>query len=214
MSDTHTHDENKSPHPHPKQPDTEDGPLTDYVVMTEAVGELLIEKGVFSADDLRAMIETIDTKTPADGGRVIARAWLDPEFKVRFMEDVNAAAEKLGIDAGTIPIRAVENTHEVHNVIVCTLCSCYPKMLLGLPPDWYKARAYRSRVVSDPRGVLREFGTEIASDVEIRVHDSTADLRYMVLPMRPDGTEGMGEGELAEIVNRDSMIGVTTVRKP
>ena len=214
MSDTITHDKNKSPHPHPKQPDTEDGPLTDYMVMTEAVGELLIEKGVFRADDLRAMIEAIDSKTPADGGRVIARAWLDSEFKVRFMEDVNAAAEELGIDAGTIPIRAVENTPEVHNVIVCTLCSCYPKMLLGLPPDWYKARAYRSRVVGDPRGVLREFGTQIADDVEVRVYDSTADLRYIVLPMRPDGTEGMTEDALVAIINRDSMIGVTTVRKP
>ena len=214
MSDTRPFSDDKWLHPHPKQPDIEDGPLTDYMVMTEAVGDLLIEKGVFSAGDLRAMIESIDTKSPTDGGRVIARAWLDQEFKVRFMEDVNAAAEELGIDAGTIPIRAVENTSEVHNVIVCTLCSCYPRMLLGLPPDWYKARAYRSRVVRDPRGGLREFGTEISSDVEIRVHDSTADLRYMVLPMRPDGTEGMGEGELAAIVNRDSMIGVTTVRKP
>ena len=214
MSDSHIHGDDKWSHSHPKQPDIEDGPLTDYMVMTEAVGDLLIEKGVFSAGDLRAMIESIDTKSPTDGGRVIARAWLDQEFKVRFMEDVNAAAEELGIDAGTIPIRAVENTSEVHNVIVCTLCSCYPRMLLGLPPDWYKARAYRSRVVRDPRGVLREFGTEIASDVEIRVHDSTADLRYMVLPMRPNGTEDMGEDELAAIVNRDSMIGVTTVSKP
>ena len=214
MSDTRPLGDDKWLHRHPKQPDIEDGPLTDYMVMTEAVGDLLIEKDVFSAGDLRAMIESIDTKSPTDGGRVIARAWLDQEFKVRLMEDVNAAAVELGIDAGTIPIRAVENTSEVHNVIVCTLCSCYPRMLLGLPPDWYKARAYRSRVVRDPRGVLREFGTEIASDVEIRVHDSTADLRYMVLPMRPDGTEGMGEGELAAIVNRDSMIGVTTVRKP
>ena len=128
------------------------------------------------------------------------------------MEDVNAAAEKLGIDAGTIPIRAVENTHEVHNVIVCTLCSCYPRMLLGLPPDWYKARAYRSRVVRDPRGVLREFGTEIASDVEIRVHDSTADLRYLVVPLRPEGTDGMSEAKLADLVTRDSMIGVARAR--
>ena len=214
MSDSHIHGDDKWSHSHPKQPDIEDGPLPDYMVMTEAVGDLLIEKGVFSAGDLRAMIESIDTKSPTDGGRVIARAWLDQEFKVRFMEDGNAAAEELGIDAGTIPIRAVENTSEVHNVIVCTLCSCYPRMLLGLPPDWYKARAYRSRVVRDPHGVLREFGTEIADDVEIRVHDSTADLRYMVLPMRPDGTEGMGEGELAAIVNRDSMLGVTTVRNP
>lgn len=214
MSDIHTHDHDDWPHPHPKQPDTEDGEFTDYMAMAAAVGNLLIEKNIISRDDLRATIESIDSRSPADGAKVIARAWVDPAFKSRLLEDANAAADELGLDAGTIPIRAVENTPEVHNVIVCTLCSCYPRMLLGLPPDWYKSRAYRSRAVRQPREVLREFGTEIADDVEVRVHDSTADLRYMVIPMRPEGTENLSEDELAALVNRDSMIGVTTAGKP
>lgn len=214
MSDIHTHDHDDWPHPHPKQPDTEDGEFTDYMAMAAAVGNLLIEKNIISRDDLRATIESIDSRSPADGAKVIARAWVDPAFKSRLLEDANAAADELGLDAGTIPIRAVENTPEVHNVIVCTLCSCYPRMLLGLPPDWYKSRAYRSRAVREPREVLREFGTEIADDVEVRVHDSTADLRYMVIPMRPEGTENLSEDELAALVNRDSMIGVTTAGKP
>jgi nitrile hydratase len=214
VSDIHTHDHDDWPHPHPKQPDTEDGEFTDYMAMAAAVGNLLIEKNIISRDDLRATIESIDSRSPADGAKVIARAWVDPAFKSRLLEDANAAADELGLDAGTIPIRAAENTPEVHNVIVCTLCSCYPRMLLGLPPDWYKSRAYRSRAVREPREVLREFGTEIADDVEVRVHDSTADLRYMVIPMRPEGTENLSEDELAALVNRDSMIGVTTAGKP
>ncbi len=210
MSETTTDDD--WPYPHPKQPDTEDGPLTDYMAMTEAVAELLIDKEVFSADDMRRTLEIIDSKSPAEGGRMVARAWVDPDFKARMMEDVNAAAEELGIDAGTIPIRAVESTPEIHNVIVCTLCSCYPRYLLGLPPDWYKSRAYRSRVVREPRAVLAEFGTEIPDGVEVRVHDSTAELRYMVLPLRPEGTGDMDEDALAKIVTRDSMIGTTRIK--
>lgn len=216
MSDTHSHDHDHdhlhNPHgPHPYQPDLEDSPFTHHQVMAEAVGELLVEKGVFSADDLRAMIELIDSKSPAEGTRVVARAWSDPEFKKRVLENVNDAATELGIDPGTIPIRAVENTEEVHNVVVCTLCSCYPRLLIGLPPDWYKSRAYRSRVVREPRTVLKEFGTEINTNTELRVHDSTADLRYLVIPKRPQGTEGMTEEELAALVTRDSMIGVTAL---
>ena len=210
MSETTTDDD--WPYPHPKQPDTEDGPLTDYMAMTEAVAELLIDKEVFSADDMRRTLEVIDSKSPAEGGRMVARAWVDPDFKARMMEDVNAAAEELGIDAGTIPIRAVENTKDVHNVLVCTLCSCYPRYLLGLPPDWYKSRAYRSRVVREPRAVLAEFGTEIPDGVEVRVHDSTAELRYLVLPLRPEGTRDMDEDALAKIVTRDSMIGTTRIK--
>jgi nitrile hydratase subunit alpha len=196
-------------HPHPHQPDIEDQPFKYHQVLAEAVGELLIEKGVFSADELRRSIEFIDTRHPAQGARVIARAWVDPAFRARLLEDVNAAAAELGIEAGAIPIRAIENTASVHNVIVCTLCSCYPKGLLGLPPDWYKSRAYRSRTVREPRVVLAEFGTEIPPEVEVRVHDSTADLRYMVLPMRPEGTEDLDEEQLAALVTRDCMIGVT-----
>ncbi len=212
MSESHSHGDPDWPYPHPKQPDTEDGPLTDYMAMTEAVAELLIDKKVFSADDMRKTLEDIDSKSPAEGGRMVARAWMDPDFKARMMEDVNAAAEEMDIDAGTIPIRAVENTKDVHNVLVCTLCSCYPRYLLGLPPDWYKSRAYRSRVVREPRAVLAEFGTHIPDDVEVRVHDSTAELRYMVLPLRPEGTEDMDEDALAEIVTRDSMIGTTQIK--
>ena len=207
MSDSHGH---SHPHgqPHPFQPDVEDSPLTHYQLLELAVGELLMEKGVFSGGDFRRTLEDIDSRNPADGAKVVARAWVDPDFRTRLLADTNAAAAELGVDAGTIPIMTVENTPEVHNVIVCTLCSCYPRLLLGLPPDWYKSRAYRSRVVREPRPVLAEFGTVIADDVEVRVHDSTAELRYLVLPMRPAGTEGMSEAELAALVSRDCMVGV------
>ena len=210
----HSHDHGHGHQPHPYQPDLEDTPLTHYQVMTQAVGDLLIDKGVFSADELRAMIESIDAKSPAAGARMVARAWSDEAFKARMLEDVNKAAEELGMDAGAIPIRAVENTADVHNVIVCTLCSCYPRLLIGLPPDWYKSRSYRSRTVREPRKVLGEFGTAIPEGVEVRVHDSTADLRYMVLPARPAGTEGWSEDALAELVTRDCMIGVTLPKSP
>ncbi|MEE8352351.1 MAG: nitrile hydratase subunit alpha [Rhodospirillales bacterium] len=211
MTDHHHHDDDW-PYPHPKQPDTEDAPFTDHMAITEAVTELLIDKNIFTADDMRKMVEYIDSKSPAEGARMIARAWTDPDFKARMLDDVNAAAVEMDIDAGTIPIRCVENTPKAHNVIVCTLCSCYPRMLLGLPPDWYKSRAYRSRMIREPRAVLAEFGTEISDAVETRVHDSTADLRYMVLPMRPKGSEGMEENALADLVTRDSMIGVTVIK--
>ena len=210
MSKTHSHDDDW-PYPHPQQPDIEDGPLTDLMIMTDAVTELLIDKEVFSADDMRRTLEAIDSKSPAEGARMVAHAWLAPDFKARMLEDVNAAAEEMFIDAGTIPILAVENTKDIHNVIVCTLCSCYPKYLLGLPPDWYKSRAYRSRLVREPRAMLKEFGTEIPDDVEVRVHDATAELRYMILPMRPKGTEDMDEEALAGLVTRDCMIGVTVI---
>lgn len=203
------------PHtPHPPQPDIEDGAVTDYMLMAQAVGELLIDKGVFSADDLRRQIELQDGKKPEFGARMVARAWVDPDYKTRMLSDVNAAATELDLDAGVIPIRAVENTPGVHNVIVCTLCSCYPRQLIGRPPDWYKSRAYRSRTVREPRVVLAEFGTHIPEDIEVRVHDSTADLRYMVLPMRPAGTDTMTEADLADLVTRDSLIGVTLPRTP
>ncbi len=201
-------------HRHPPQPDLEDQPIGYYQVMAEALGELLIEKGIITTEELRRRIEWQDSRSPADGARLVARAWVDPGFKARLLDDVNAAAAELGIDAGEIPIRAVENTPEVHNVIVCTLCSCYPRSLIGLPPDWYKSRSYRSRTVREPRKVLAEFGTVIPEDVEVRVHDSTADMRYMVVPMRPEGTEDMSEEELAALVTRDSMIGVSRALCP
>ena len=196
---------------HPFQPDVEDAVFDDHQIMAQAIGEILIDKGVFTADDLRRTVEKIDAVTPALGARVVARAWIDPAFRARLLGDVNAAAAELGIDAGPIPIRAVANAVDLHNLIVCTLCSCYPRLLIGLPPDWYKSRAYRSRVVREPRAVLAEFGTVLAPGIAINVHDSTADLRYMVLPMRPKGTEGMDEDELARLVTRDSMIGVAAI---
>ncbi|MDJ0944990.1 MAG: nitrile hydratase subunit alpha [Kiloniellales bacterium] len=195
-------------HDHTPPPD-QGGPLSYYQVMETAVRELLIEKGVLTADEVRATVEAMDARSPAQGARVVARAWCDPAFKARLLADGSAACAELGIDMGPTHLVVVENGPEVHNVIVCTLCSCYPRFLLGLPPDWYKARPYRSRVVREPRAVLREFGTEIPSEVEVRVHDSTADMRYMVLPQRPAGTEGWDEDRLAALVTRDAMIGVT-----
>ena len=195
-----------TPH-HPHQPDLEDEPYDHHQLMTEAVGELLIEQGVFTAEDLRRTLEAIDARSPADGAKLVARAWRDPAYRAKLLEDVNAAAGELGIDAGPIPIRALENTPSLHNLVVCTLCSCYPRGLLGLPPDWYKARAYRSRAVREPRAVLAEFGTHIPREVEIRVHDSTADLRYLVLPLRPPGSEALDEAALAALVGRDCLIG-------
>ena len=207
----HPHDHDHGHEPHPYQPDLEEKPFTERMVMAQAVEELMIEKGLFTAADMRAQVEYMDSREPALGAKLIARAWTDAAFKDRLLENVNDAAEELGIDAGPIPIRAVENTDDCHNILVCTLCSCYPRMLIGLPPDWYKSRAYRSRTVNEPRKVLSEFGTIIPEDIEVRVHDSTADLRYMVLPQRPVGTDGWDEEKLAGIVSRDSMVGVSLV---
>ena len=200
------------PHVHPKQPDLEDNPFTQYQVMAQAMEELLIEKGVMSADDMRKGIELIDAVTPADGARLVARCWVDPSFENRVLKDTNAAAREIGLNVGGITIEAVKNTPHVHNVIVCTLCSCYPAGLLGEKPDWYKSRAYRSRVVREPRAVLGEFGTVLPPEVEVRVHDSTAERRYIVIPKRPEGTERMSESELAACVTRDCMIGVSVPR--
>jgi nitrile hydratase subunit alpha len=209
MTTHHHHD-----HPHPHQPDLEDQPYDHHQLMAETVGELLIEKGVFTAEDLRRTIEAIDARSPADGARLVARAWRDPAYRGRLLADVNAAAGELGVDAGAIPIRALENTTRLHNLVVCTLCSCYPRGLLGLPPDWYKERAYRSRAVREPRAVLAELGTEIPDHVEIRVHDSTADLRYIVLPLQPAGTDGLDEAALAALVTRDCLIGTALPQAP
>ena len=199
-------------HHHPPQPDLEDTPLARHQVMQMAVTSLLIEKGIFSGDDMRAQVERMDGLNPGLGARLVARAWTDHGFRQRLLADSKDAAAELGIDTGPIPILVMENTPETHNLVVCTLCSCYPKFLLGVPPDWYKSRNYRSRAVREPRKVLAEFGTELAPDVAIRVHDSTADMRYMILPIRPTGSEGMGEEELAGLVTRDSLVGVAVPR--
>jgi nitrile hydratase len=204
----HGHD-----HPHAPPPDT-DGPLTYHQRLETAVRELLISKGVISGDDVRRTLEEIDSQTPALGAKVVVRAWVDPAYRQRLLANGSAAVEELGISMGGVKLVVVENTPQVHNLIVCTLCSCYPRPLLGLPPDWYKSRAYRSRAVREPRSVLAEFGTVIPDDVAVRVHDSTADMRYLVLPLRPGGTEGLDEAALAELVTRDSMIGVSRPRQP
>ena len=205
----HSHDHD---HARTFQPDIEDAPFTHYQVMVQALGDLLIEKKLFTADELRREIEVQDSRTPAEGATLVARAWCDPSFAALLAKDVNAAAASLGIPAGDIPIRALFDTAAVHNVIVCTLCSCYPRQLIGLPPAWYKSREYRSRMVREPRAVLAEFGTALPDGVELRVHDSTADQRYLVVPLRPAGAEGWDEQRLAEIVTRDCLIGVTLPR--
>jgi nitrile hydratase subunit alpha len=208
----HDHDHDHAPHP-PARPDTDDT-LTYYKAMEIAVRELLIEKGVIGAEDVHRAIEAMDARSPAQGARIVARAWTDPAYKARLIADPNAAIRELGIEPGVYKLVVLENTTEVHNLVVCTLCSCYPRGVLGLPPDWYKSRAYRSRAVREPRAVLREFGTEIPDHVEVRVHDSTADMRYLVLPERPSGTDGMSESALADLVTRDSMIGAARARAP
>ena len=184
---------------------------TYYQFMEISVRELLIEKGVLSEEDIQKAVEAMDSRGPELGAQVVARAWVDAQFKQSLLQDAPLAVKTLGIDIGPLQLMVVENTHKVHNLIVCTLCSCYPRTLLGLPPDWYKSREYRSRAVSEPRSVLREFGTEIPEEVEVRVHDSTADLRYLVLPQRPAGTGHLTEDELAALVKRDSMVGVTVI---
>ena len=198
-------------HPHPAEPD-DDGTLTHFQVMEIAVRELLVDKGIVTADEVRGAIEAMDARTPAQGARVVARAWTNPAYKARLLADGTAAVRELGIEMATTKLIVVENTPALHNLVVCTLCSCYPRMVLGLPPDWYKSRAYRSRAVREPREVLKEFGTVVSHHLELRVHDSTADMRYLVLPERPAGTVGWNEEQLAAIVTRDSMIGVTRCR--
>jgi nitrile hydratase alpha subunit len=201
-------------HDHPHAPIT-NGDEPEAAARARALQELLVEKGVLRREDVRQRIDWLASRTPADGARLIARAWVDPEFRARLLADARGAALELGLDPGPSPVVvAVENTHAVHHLVVCTLCSCYPRALLGPPPDWYKSLPYRSRAVSDPRGVLAEFGVRLAEDVELRVLDSTADVRYLVVPRRPDGSEGMSEDELAALVTRDSMIGVAEPALP
>jgi nitrile hydratase alpha subunit len=189
-------------------------PLSYYDVMETAVRELLIDKKLFAAAEIRRQIEVIDSRTPLLGARVVARAWVDSAFRARLLADGRAACEEFGItfydDTGLI---VLENTDEVHNLIVCTLCSCYPRPVLGLPPDWYKLKPYRARAVSEPRAILAEFGTVIPDEVEIRVSDSTAMVRYLVLPKRPAGTESLSEAQLAALVTRDTMIGVVDAKE-
>ncbi len=193
-----------------------DAPLTEVELRVRTLESLLVDKGLIDPAALDLLIDRYETKVgPRNGARIVARAWLDPEFRERLLADGTAAAAEFGFEGRqTEELVVLENTAEVHNLVVCTLCSCYPWAVLGLPPVWYKSAPYRSRAVIDPRGVLAELGTALPDNREVRVWDSTAEIRYMVLPERPPGTENLSEGELAELVTRDAMIGVALVRQP
>ena len=202
MSDHHSHEET--------------GRTTSpYAARIRAIEALLLEKGVLTEPEVQDSIAYMEARSPANGARLVAHAWVDPDFKELLLSDGKTAAKELGMDPEhPAEFVVVENTPEVHNLIVCTLCSCYPRPILGRPPDWYKSFAYRSRAVREPRAVMREFGFEPPEGVEVVVHDSTADVRYMVLPMRPPDTEGMDEEELAGLVTRDSLVGAGVPRTP
>ena len=203
MSRDHTHE-----HDHPHEPLTTAGEPA-AAARVRALEDLLVEKRVVTREELRQRVDWLVSRTPADGARLVARAWVDEDFKRRLLDDAREAALELDLDPGPSPVVvALENTEDVHHVVVCTLCSCYPRALLGPPPDWYKSLPYRSRAVSDPRGVLEEFGLTLDDQTELRVVDSTANIRYLVVPRRPEGTQGLDEDALAALVTRDSMIGV------
>jgi len=206
MRDHHEHDHD----------DAQGSPLPEIDLRVRALESLLVEKGLVEPAALNALIDTYETKVgPRNGARVVARAWLDPAYKTRLLQDATKAVAEFGyMGRQGEEMVVLENTPTVHNMVVCTLCSCYPWPVLGLPPVWYKSAPYRSRAVIDPRGVLREFGLALPEEVEVRVWDSTSEVRYLVLPERPPGTEGLSEEELAALVTRDSMIGVTKVRAP
>jgi nitrile hydratase len=203
-------------HGHPNESAQEDGDSGYYARRAQAIEALLIEKGVCTADEIQQMQAEVESRSPSDGARVVARAWNDASFKARLLADPESALGDLGyrLPEITPKLTVVENTESVHHLVVCTLCSCYPRALLGRPPDWYKSLAYRSRAVADPRSVMREFGLNLEDSVEVRVLDSTADMRFLVLPRRPAQTEGLEEGELAQLVTRDCMIGVGLARSP
>ena len=205
MSHDDHHHHHHSDHDAIEAPDTSN---SDTALLADALRLVLIDKGVFSAHDVQDQLSLMDTRSDRNGAAMVARAWVDADYRAAMMADSAAAAKTLGYDTKGTPLVVLENTNDVHNVIVCTLCSCYPVTLLGPSPEWYKSKAYRARVVRDPRSVLREFGTDIAADREVRVHDSTADMRYMIMPQRPEGTAGLSEAELASLITRDGLIGV------
>ena len=209
MSKHHDHDHHDDPS---VDRSFDNGPPSEWEILSRALQELMIAKGVITAEQIRTRMEQFEAELPYRGPRVIARAWTDPAFKQRLLENGRKACEEFGLDMEAEKLVAVENTPQVHNLIVCTLCSCYPRALLGMPPTWYKSENYRRRVVREPRAVLREFGTVIPDSVAVRVHDSNADMRYVVVPMRPAGTEGWSEEKLAEIITRDALVGVTLPR--
>jgi nitrile hydratase len=203
----HDHDHDHGHH-HPE-------PVSPAEARARAIESLLVEKGLIATEAIDALVQTYEQDIgPLKGARVVARAWVDPAFKARLLADATHAIAEVGVEPSLNQLVAVENTPTVHNLVVCTLCSCYPWAVLGLPPTWYKSFAYRSRAVVEPRAVLSEFGVELDESVEVRVWDSSAEVRYLVLPERPAGTEGLSEAELAELVSRDSMIGVARASAP
>lgn len=208
MPHDHHHDDDHDPI---EAPDADGDP---DALTARALKALLIDKGYFTADDVRAKIEEMQSPSPRQGAAIVAAAWTDPAYRARLLDDGTAAAAEMGYVIGEAALVVVENRPDLHNLITCTLCSCYPRSLLGQPPPWYTSKSYRARSVSDPRGVLAELGWSPPPDLPIRVHDSTAEMRYLVLPMRPDGTEGWGPEALAELVSRDSMIGVVPASFP
>lgn len=211
MSGPHQHDHD---HDHPHAPVSDGGEVGEYEILTMAVRELLIEKGVISAEDVRKAIEKLESPGLHLGARIVARAWTDAGFKARLLADGKIAAAELGITVGEAQLIVVENTPALHNLVVCTLCSCYPRSVLGQPPAWYISKEYRARAVREPRQVIHELGWTVPDGVEVRVHDSNADMRYLVLPMRPEGTRGFDEERLQDCVTRDSLIGVGPARLP
>lgn len=204
----HTHDD------HAPTREDDDEELTEREARFLALKSLLIEQGVMTADEIRARMEFNERGSPHQAARMIARAWIDPDYKARMLADTKAAAAELGIETTEAKLVTLENTPERHNIVVCTLCSCYPRSLLGEPPAFYVSKAYRSRAVREPRKVLHEFGVDIPPGVDIAVHDSNADLRYVVMPMRPSGTEGMSEDELAALITRDCVVGCALPAEP
>ena len=206
----HAHDHDHDDHAPVNEHDN--GPPGEFEIMSRAMQELLEQKGTITAAQVTKRMELFDEEFPYHGAQVVARAWVDTAFKQRLLADGRAACAEMGAMLEAERLIAVENTPEVHNVIVCTLCSCYPRALLGMPPTWYKSRNYRSRVVFEPRAVLKEFGTELPDRVAVRVHDSNADMRYLVVPMRPAGTDGWSEEKLAGLLSRDMLVGVTVPR--
>jgi nitrile hydratase subunit alpha len=209
MADTHTNGGAADDHGH-EHPRHE---LSPYAKRIYAIKELLIEKGVLTQEDVQRAMEYMESRTRGNGARIVARAWVDPAFKARLIADPKAACAELGIDASGInDFVVLENTPKLRHLVVCTLCSCYPRPILGRPPDWYKSVNYRARAVVEPRAVMREFGQAVPADAEVRVYDSTADIRYLVLPLRPPGTEHLSEAELAALVSRDHLIGIADPR--
>ena len=208
MADDHAHDHHHD-HDHTEPP-------SEVELRVKALESLLVEKGLANSEAIDTLIDAYENKIgPSNGKRVVARAWADPDFKRWLLEDATAAIASMGyVSSQTEQLRVIENTEDTHNLVVCTLCSCYPWPMLGLPPVWYKSAPYRSQAVADPRGVLAQFGTELPDDVEVRVWDSTSEMRYLVLPQRPDGVEDWSEEQLAELVTRNSMVGVEKAREP